>query len=130
MSIKQKFGKVLGKLESEIMEIVWQSQSPISVRSVTEILHQQRKIAYTTVMTIMGRLTEKGLLKRNKSGKAYVYQPSYSKDKFLTRASRQIIKNFVLNFGQVAIAHFAQEIEKIPADKRRKLLKMLKSSNK
>lgn len=121
-------GKVLGELESEIMAIVWDQKGSISVKTVTEILQQRRKIAYTTVMTIMGRLVEKGLLKRKANGKAYNYQAAYSKDKFLTKVSKQIIKNFVTSFGDAAIAHFAEEVDKIPADKRRKLLKMLKDS--
>lgn len=129
MNTDQKIGKVLGELESEVMEIVWHSPSPISVRDVTENLQHKRQIAYTTVMTIMGRLVEKGLLKRSISGKAYTYQPVYTKEKFLTRITRQIIKTFISSFGEVAVAHFAQEIEKIPASKRRKLLKILKSSH-
>ena len=129
MGTDQKTGKILGELESEVMEIVWQSQHPISVRDVTEILQKKRKIAYTTVMTIMGRLTEKGLLRCKTAEKAYIYQPSYSKDKFLTRISRQIIKNFITNFGDVAVAYFVNELEKIPAKKRRKLIKILKESN-
>lgn len=121
--------QLLGQLEKEVMEIVWLSKSPISVKSVHETIIKQRKAAYTTIMTIMGRLTSKGLLKRRGEGKAYLYQPVYSKDKFLTRVTRQIIKNFVSNFGDTAIAHFAQEVEKIPAAKRQELLKLLKKQN-
>jgi len=120
--------KVLGELESEIMKIVWDCKSPVSVKAVTENLQKNRKIAYTTVMTIMGRLVEKGLLKRKTSGKAYDYQATYTKDRFLTKATRQIIKNFVSSFGDGAIAHFAQEVDKMPAEKKKKLVKILKES--
>lgn len=117
--------KFLGQLEKEIMEIVWASKDPITVREVFETISKKRKIAYTTVMTIMNRLVDKKLLKRIPYGKAYLYQAAYSKDKFLTKISRQIIKNFVSNFGDAAIARFVQEVDKIPANKRRKLLKLL-----
>ncbi len=130
MNTEQKVGKELGELESEIMEIVWQSNEPVSVKAVAEMLQKDRKIAYTTVMTIMGRLVDKGLLKRKESSKAYSYQPAYSKDKFLTRISRQIIKNFVSSFGDGAVAHFAQEVEKIAPKKRKELQKMLKEAKK
>lgn len=130
MNTEQKIDKVLGALESEIMEIVWQSQHPISVRDVTEILQQTKKIAYTTVMTIMGRLTEKGLLKCQTSGRAYIYQPVYSKDKFLTRITHQIIKNFISRFGDIAIAHFAEEVGRLNPHKRKNLLKILKEAKK
>lgn len=130
MNAKQKVGNVLGALESDIMEIVWNSRNPISVRDVTLDIQRNRKVAYTTVMTIMGRLVEKGLLKRQESGKAYIYQPVYSKDRFLTRVSRQIIKNFIASFGEAAIAHFAEEIDKLEPLKRKNLTKLLKEARK
>lgn len=120
--------QLLGQLEKEVMEIIWSSNIPISVKSVHEIISKKRKTAYTTIMTIMGRLTSKGLLKRKEEEKAYLYQSIYSKDKFLTKASQQIIKNFVSSFGDTAIAHFAEEVEKIPEEKRDKLLKMLREA--
>lgn len=130
MNTDQKVGKVLGQLESDIMEIIWQSKGSISVRTVTQNLQKKRQIAYTTVMTIMGRLVDKGLLKCAKTGKAYIYQPVYSKEKFLTRVSRQIIRNLMANFGEGAIAHFAQEVEKLAPQKRKQLREILKEASK
>ncbi len=126
MKSGKNVGKVLGELESDVMEIVWRAKKPVSVSDVINILSKQREIAYTTVMTIMGRLTDKGLLKRTASGKAYIYKPTYSKDTFLTRISRQIIKNLVSSFGDTAIAHFAEELENITPSKKQKLIKILK----
>lgn len=122
-------GKFLGELEKEVMEVVWQSAKSITVRHVFESIRKRRKIAYTTVMTIMGRLVKKGFLKTEVSGKAYIYKAVFSKDKFLTRISRQIIKNLTSSFGDTAIAHFAQELEKIPADKKQRLLKILEEAD-
>lgn len=110
------------------MEIIWLSNTSVSVKNVYEKIRKKRKIAYTTIMTIMSRLTTKGLLKRKCGGKAYLYEQNYSKDKFLANASQQIIRNFVSSFGDGAVAHFAQEIEKIPKEKRKKLLEKLKDS--
>lgn len=130
MGTEAKIGKVLGELESEIMEIIWQSKEPVSVGTITQNLQKKRQIAYTTVMTIMGRLVEKGLLKRQESGKAYIYKFVYSKDRFLTRVSRQIIKNFIASFGETAVAHFAQEVNRLTPAKRRELNKLLKEAQK
>lgn len=124
--MKKDYGKVLGELETKVMETVWEKGKPISVSDVIKVLSKKRTIAYTTVMTIMTRLTEKGLLKRTALGKAYLYKPAFSKDTFLTRVSKQIIKNLVSSFGDRAIAHFAQELENIPEEKKQKLLKILK----
>ncbi len=128
MKSGKNVGKVLGELETKVMETVWESGMPVSVSDVVKVLSKKRTIAYTTVMTIMSRLTEKGLLKRTAAGKAYMYKPSYSKDAFLTRVSRQIIKNLVGSFGDTAIAHFAEELENTPSDKKQKLLNLLKEA--
>lgn len=121
--------KFLGQLEKEIMEIVWASKESITVRVVFEVLSKRRKIAYTTVMTIMNRLVNKKLLKRVAEGKAYSYQAIYSKDKFLTKMFHEILQSFIKSFGDVAVANFTKEIEKIPLAKRRKLIKQLEKAN-
>lgn len=121
-------GQFLGTLEKEVMDIIWSNKQEFTVKTVHGALSAKRKIAYTTVMTIMGRLVTKGILKKKVSGKAFLYQMAYSKDKFLTRISKQVIRNFVSSFGDIAVAHFAQELEKIPAAKKDKLLKMLKNA--
>lgn len=120
------FGKVLGELETEIMETIWEAENPLSVGDIVKILNRKRNIAYTTVMTIMGRLFRKGLLTRKPHRKAYLYSPIYTKDAFLTRVSQQIIKNLVSSFGKTAIAHFADEIENMKPSKKRDLMKLLK----
>ncbi len=130
MNQNQKVGKVLGELESEVMEVIWQSPNSVSVRDITEILQKKRKIAYTTVMTIMNRLVDKGLLNRKQDGRAYLYKGAVSKDKFLTRISRQIIKNFVASFGDAAVAHFVEEVGKLSPAKRAGLRKLLKEAKK
>lgn len=121
---------MLGELEKEIMELIWGETEPVTVRSIFELLKKNRKIAYTTVMTVMNRLVGKKILKRLNKNRAYVYKAVDSKDKFLTQTSRQIIKSFISSFGEAAIAHFVDEVDKIPKEKRAKLLDMLKGADK
>ena len=64
---KKGVRKILGDLEADIMEVVW-SKTTITVREVFGELKKTREIAYTTVMTVMTRLAEKGLLQKNKTG--------------------------------------------------------------
>ena len=75
--------------ELEIMKIVWRL-GPASVRQVHEAMAERRKIAYTTVMTLMTILQRKGHLKRKLAGRAYVYQP--------TRQKRQVMRGMVREF--------------------------------
>ena len=71
---------VLTEHELEIMQVVWQRPT-VTVRDVYEELLKRRKIAYTTVMTMMGILEQKGFLKKNQVEKAYVYRPAQPKSK-------------------------------------------------
>ena len=66
---------VLTDQELEIMKIVWQ-RGAATVRDVYEELLKSRKIAYTTVMTMMGILEQKGRLSKTQRDRAYVYSPT------------------------------------------------------
>ena len=80
---------VLTPLELEIMKVVWQKRES-TVRDVYEVLRERRKVAYTTVMTMMGVLEGKGHLKRRRDERAYVYRP--------TRPASVAIKAMVAEF--------------------------------
>ncbi|MES4909473.1 BlaI/MecI/CopY family transcriptional regulator [Streptomyces sp. NPDC000395] len=63
----------LGDLEDAVMTRVWKWNRPVTVREVLEDLQQERSIAYTTVMTVMDNLHQKGWLRREVEGRAYRY---------------------------------------------------------
>ncbi|MFD9052444.1 BlaI/MecI/CopY family transcriptional regulator [Streptomyces zaomyceticus] len=64
----------LGELEDAVMTRVWKWNRPVTVREVLEDLQQERLIAYTTVMTVLGNLHQKGLVRRQPEGRAYRYE--------------------------------------------------------
>ncbi|MBZ6477707.1 BlaI/MecI/CopY family transcriptional regulator [Streptomyces griseocarneus] len=64
----------LGDLEDAVMTRVWEWNRPVTVREVLEDLQQERSIAYTTVMTVMDNLYQKGWLRREAEGRAYRYE--------------------------------------------------------
>jgi predicted transcriptional regulator len=64
----------LGELEDAVMTRVWQWNRPVTVREVLEDLLRERSIAYTTVMTVMDNLRQKGWLRREPEGRAYRYE--------------------------------------------------------
>lgn len=128
MNRKQVTGRVLGELESEIMEIIWDQKDAVSVKDIVDILGKRRKIAYTTVMTIMARLVSKGVLVRNLSGTSYLYKPKVSKDQFIARAAHTIFSSAVSTLGEEVLTHFIKEIQKISPKKRQELLKRLNES--
>lgn len=79
---RQKSGR-LTDLELEVMHVVWELGSG-TVRQVYEVLLERRQIAYTTVMTMMNILEEKGYLTRSKAGRAYVYAPVRPKNEVIS----------------------------------------------
>jgi len=84
--------KILGFLEFDVMKIIWDNSSKISVRDVFQALSDKRDIAYTTVMTTMDRLYKKGLLLRKKAIKGYLYWPSVSEEELEKHIVRQTLK--------------------------------------
>ncbi len=121
--------KQLSNLEQEVMDIAWQFKG-CSVREVVEKIQPTRKLAYTTIATILQRLYEKGMLARKEEKNGYVYSPKISKEKYSQNIARSFIKNFINSFGDVAIASFADGIDKLPEAKRKYFLKLLKNYGK
>ncbi len=68
--------------ELEIMQVLWDLERG-TVRDVYEILRKRRQVAYTTVMTMMGILEEKGHVKRRKEGRAFLYTPARPRQKVI-----------------------------------------------
>lgn len=105
------------------MAIVWRSGRPLSVRDVATQLKGSDR-AYTTVMTIMGRLAEKDILRRRQVGKAYVYEARFSEQAMLSRSARRSVRKLVNDFGEVALAHFAEELERAKPETLARLRKL------
>lgn len=74
--------KGLGALEAAVMERLWHSPEPVSVRDVFESMAQDREIAYTTVLTVLDNLHKKELVQRAKVARAWQYSPRVSRDEY------------------------------------------------
>ena len=75
--------------ELEILKVIWQ-RGEATVREVYQDLAAQRKIAYTTVLTMMGILEQKGHLKKTAGERAYIYSP--------TKPQQQVVRSMVREF--------------------------------
>jgi predicted transcriptional regulator len=86
----------LFELEAEIMEIVWSAGWPrISVADVHARLRSRRGLAYTTVMTTLSRLHDKGVLERERDGRRYLYVPRVDRETFLRSTAREVMARLV-----------------------------------
>lgn len=111
-----------GELETAIMDVIW-AANPISVRDMLEKL--DRGCAYTTVMTVMQRLFEKGMLKRKLVDNAYQYEPAIPKAEFIEQTVRKAVDQLCDGFGDVALAHFVDALDDVDVKRLEKLRKKL-----
>jgi predicted transcriptional regulator len=84
-----------GQLERAIMDVIWAGAGdrPYAVREVRERLRYGRPVAYTTVMTVMGILYGKGVLRREKHGRAWVYWPAEAREEHDARLMAEALRS-------------------------------------
>jgi len=123
----------LGPLETSIIEVMWGSKQPLTVRDVYEKLRRRKRIAYTTVMTTMDRLYEKGLLDRRvekgRGGVLYVYWPKFEEHSFKKSAVHEVLNSLMENFGDIVASYLVERLssdEKEFKDFKEKLEKALR----
>jgi predicted transcriptional regulator len=113
--------------ELEIMKVVWERGSA-TVREVYEELLKHRKIAYTTVMTMMGILEQKGRLNKESSERAYVYTPAEPQGKVVGSMVKDFIARMFNGSAQPLLVHLAEnrELRQEDLDEISRLLKTTK----
>ncbi len=84
---------ILTKQELQIMKVVWE-RGAATVKDVCETMSRTKAIAYTTILTLMSILEEKGVLVHTKSGRAYVYRPVLSRRQATRNQVQDILERF------------------------------------
>lgn len=92
-------------LEATVMDAVWAASfERFTVSDVLAILTRKREIAYTTVMTTLARLHDKGVLRRERDGKRYLYSPRFSRAEYLQATARDVLRGIAGSSKQGAMA--------------------------
>lgn len=94
--------KVLGDLEARVMRAVWELGRPAAARVVHERVAREHDVAIHTVITVLNKLVEKGLLRREKRDDLLHFEPTLSEAEFRSQASRQVVEG-ILSFGPDAV---------------------------
>lgn len=94
--------------ELELMRIVWE-RGEATVRDVYEHLLRRRKVAYTTVMTTMKTLEQKGYLRASQQTRAFLYRPAESKGKVIRSLVRHFIDRVFEGSAQPLLLHLLKE---------------------
>ncbi|KIH99909.1 CopY family transcriptional regulator [Streptomonospora alba] len=118
-----------GELEAAIMDALWRSDRPLAVREVRESMDYERDVAYTTVMTVTNILYHKGLLEREKAGRAWLYWPRESREEHTARVMSEVFSacgdrgttmlRFVESFSDEEMARLCDVLSEVRAQRTR-----------
>ena len=119
---------VLGPLGGAVMRIVL-ARGASTVREVTDALARDREHppAYTTVMTIMSRLHDRGLLKRDRQGRGFTYRAAADEQATIDELSRRAVDQLLETYGSSAMRHFAVQLGDLDEAQRDELLRLAQS---
>ena len=99
-----------GELERSIMAVLWDAGRPMTVREVHEAVSGNRSLAYTTIMTVMGRLHVKGVLSRSEARRAFSYEPVHSRADHAALLMTQALADSLDR--DAALVHFVDTISR------------------
>lgn len=113
---------VLHELEAKVMREMWRRREA-TVRAVLDAVNggAQRPLAYTTILTIMARLHRKGLLERERDGRADVYRAAVTRETYMEARARAEVDALVQRFGDNALVHFARQVQSLDPERRAEL---------
>jgi len=112
----------LGELERAIMDVLWETSEPLTVRQVSGQL-TERDLAHTTVMTVLDRLAKKDFARRERDGRAWRYRAAESREAYVT----ELMLNALDQTGdrQAALARFVRSVSGAEARALRRALEAL-----
>jgi predicted transcriptional regulator len=103
--------KRLGELERRVMEHLWNSSGPQTVREVHAAVSVRRDLAYTTVMTVLRRLAEKGLVAQHRGDRAHRYAAVHGRDELVAGLMVDALEQAVDSGDRLAaLVHFVESV--------------------
>lgn len=99
-----------GDLQTEVMDAVWK----LGEATVEEVRAQQpadRRLAYTTIQTVLNRLAERGLLTRTRSGRAFVYRPCLQESEYLARSIGERLAGASPDVRRAALVNLVDDLD-------------------
>ncbi|WP_042224193.1 BlaI/MecI/CopY family transcriptional regulator [Oceanobacillus manasiensis] len=121
--------RFFGPLEAKIMDILWNGEEK-TIKDVQQILEQEKATNFNTVMTVMNRLIEKGILQKRTEGKSSLYRPVQSRIEFLNTQSKEMTNELMDEFGNVVVSHMLNALEEADEDLVAKLEQKIKALKK
>lgn len=107
--------RFFGPLEAKIMDVLWCGGEK-SIKDVQHELEKEKATNFNTVMTVMNRLVEKGILTKRLEGRTSMYQPVLTREEFVNNQSREMTQELVDEFGSVVVSHMIDALDKADDD--------------
>lgn len=106
--------KLFGSLEQQIIDVLWRADKPLKPMEVLKQL--KGDYAYTTIMTVLKRMSDKKILTRKLTGMAYVYFPVCNKENYIKNSLNNLYGNLVDTYGDLAISQFVDIVKNDKGD--------------
>jgi predicted transcriptional regulator len=119
----RKVERKLGELELRILNVLW-AQGPATVRQVLEALRVQPRPAYTTVLTMMRLMHEKGYLDRREQGRAHVYQARLREAPTKRNLLRQLVDSAFRGSAEAVVVRLLED-EKLSPEELNRVRKLI-----
>lgn len=106
--------RFFGPLEAKIMEILWNNAEEMTIKDVQQKLDKEAKANnFNTVMTVMNRLVDKGILQKKAVARSYQYKPVVTREAFMETQSKELTLDLIEEFGSLAVTHMVDALDKV-----------------
>lgn len=120
--------RFFGPLEAKVMTVLWEG-SEMTIKDVQKKLEAEKCVNFNTVMTVMNRLVDKGILVKRTEGRTSLFRPVLSRDVFLDTQSKELTHELMDEFGPLVVNHMLDALEDVDEgllDKLEQKIKQLK----
>jgi len=121
---KTGLGPLSEELERPLMEILW-TKGSMKGRALYEEIHRKRDIAYTTALTVLDRLSKKGLIKKDRKSGIILFTPAVSRQAYESAVTESLVQKAFEVSPDLAVSAFADMFSKMPKGNLEKLEKLL-----
>lgn len=121
---KAGLGRVLGDIEKPVMDVLW-DRDEVTGREVYEEVNRGRPLAFTTILTVLDRLLKKGLIRRTKRGRLFVYTAAMSRDDFVRQVSHEVLQGIMDISASSAATFFVDILYKTSPEEIERLSKLI-----
>jgi predicted transcriptional regulator len=126
---KEGLTKMLGANEQLVLGALWE-KGPLPGRRLYEEVSRSRELAYTTVLTIVGRMVKKGSVRRKRVDGLYYYEAAMDKSEFERRASAAVVKGIIDVSPAHALSAFIDSISELDESKLDEIMRIIEERRK